>query len=79
MMGRTDRHCRYFLRGFSARMLLYTEMTAAADLMHGDWARLLEFDPVVTQPFSYAVIKCTVPGATATSGRSGVVTYSVPN
>lgn len=45
MMGRTDRHCRYFLRGFSARMLLYTEMTAAADLMHGDWARLLEFDP----------------------------------
>jgi tRNA-dihydrouridine synthase A len=45
MMGRTDRHCRYFLRGFSARMLLYTEMIAAADLMRGDSARLLEFDP----------------------------------
>jgi tRNA-dihydrouridine synthase A len=45
MMGRTDRHCRYFLRGFSARMLLYTEMLAAADLVHGDDARLLEFDP----------------------------------
>ncbi len=45
MMGRTDRHCRYFLRGFSARMLLYTEMIAAADLMQGDCARLLEFDP----------------------------------
>lgn len=45
MMGRTDRHCRYFLRGFSARMLLYTEMIAAADLVHGDCARLLEFDP----------------------------------
>ncbi len=45
MMGRTDRHCRYFLRGFSARMLLYTEMVAAADLVHGDGARLLEFDP----------------------------------
>jgi tRNA-dihydrouridine synthase A len=45
MMGRTDRHCRYFLRGFSARMLLYTEMLAAADLVHGDCARLLEFDP----------------------------------
>jgi len=44
MMGRTDRHCRYFLRGFSARMLLYTEMIAAADLVHGDCARLLEFD-----------------------------------
>ncbi|MGH8148964.1 MAG: tRNA dihydrouridine(20/20a) synthase DusA [Steroidobacteraceae bacterium] len=45
MMGRTDRHCRYFLRGFSARTLLYTEMIAAADLMQGDGARLLEFDP----------------------------------
>jgi tRNA-dihydrouridine synthase A len=45
MMGRTDRHCRYFLRGFSARMLLYTEMIPAADLVHGDAARLLEFDP----------------------------------
>ncbi len=45
MMGRTDRHCRYFLRGFSARMLLYTEMIAAADLMQGDCAPLLEFDP----------------------------------
>jgi tRNA-dihydrouridine synthase A len=45
MMGRTDRHGRYFLRGFSARMLLYTEMTAAADLMQDDWGRLLEFDP----------------------------------
>ena len=45
MMGRTDRHCRYFLRGFSARMLLYTEMIPAADLLPGDGARLLEFDP----------------------------------
>lgn len=45
MMGRTDRHCRYFLRGFSARMLLYTEMIAAADLLHDDSGSLLEFDP----------------------------------
>src|SRR5581483_6725373 len=45
MMGRTDRHCRYFLRGFSARMLLYTEMIAAADVLHDDSGRLLEFDP----------------------------------
>jgi tRNA-dihydrouridine synthase A len=45
MMGRTDRHCRYFLRGFSARMLLYTEMVAAADLLRDDGAPLLEFDP----------------------------------
>ena len=36
MMGRTDRHCRYFLRGFSAGMLLYTEMIPAADLLCGD-------------------------------------------
>jgi tRNA-dihydrouridine synthase A len=45
MMGRTDRHCRYFLRGFSPRILLYTEMIPAADLAHGDCGRLLEFDP----------------------------------
>lgn len=45
MMGRTDRHCRYFLRGFSAGMLLYTEMIAASDLIRGDSARLLAFDP----------------------------------
>ena len=45
MMGRTDRHCRYFLRGFSARMLLYTEMITTEDLARGDGARLLEFDP----------------------------------
>jgi tRNA-dihydrouridine synthase A len=45
MMGRTDRHCRYFLRGFSARMLLYTEMVHAEDLLRDDHARLLEFDP----------------------------------
>jgi tRNA-dihydrouridine synthase A len=45
MMGRTDRHCRYFLRGFSARMILYTEMIAAADLVGVESARRLEFDP----------------------------------
>ncbi len=45
MMGRTDRHCRYFLRGFCATMLLYTEMISAADVTGADGARLLEFDP----------------------------------
>src|ERR1039457_4212033 len=30
MMEWTDRHCRYFLRGFSPRVLLYTEMLTAA-------------------------------------------------
>ncbi len=45
MMDWTDRHCRYFLRGFSPHALLYTEMITAAAILHGDRARLLEFDP----------------------------------
>ena len=43
MMEWTDRHCRYFLRGFSSRALLYTEMITAAAIVHGDRARLLRF------------------------------------
>jgi tRNA-dihydrouridine synthase A len=45
MMDWTDRHCRYFLRGFSPRALLYTEMITAAAIMHGDRARLLRYSP----------------------------------
>jgi tRNA-dihydrouridine synthase A len=45
MMDWTDRHCRYFLRGFSPRVLLYTEMIVAAAILRGDRARLLAFDP----------------------------------
>ncbi len=45
MMDWTDRHCRYFLRGFSRQALLYTEMITAAAILRGDRARLLEFDP----------------------------------
>ena len=45
MMDWTDRHCRYFLRGFSPRVLLYTEMITAAAVVRGDRARLLAFDP----------------------------------
>ncbi|MGH8254947.1 MAG: tRNA dihydrouridine(20/20a) synthase DusA [Steroidobacteraceae bacterium] len=45
MMDCTDRHCRYFLRGFSPRVLLYTEMITAAALAHGDRERLLRFSP----------------------------------
>jgi tRNA-dihydrouridine synthase A len=44
MMDWTDRHCRYFLRQFSPRSLLYTEMVTAAALVHGDCERLLRFD-----------------------------------
>src|ERR1700760_5182379 len=45
MMDWTDRHCRYFLRGFSPHALLYTEMITAAAINRGDRARLLAFDP----------------------------------
>ncbi len=45
MMDWTDRHCRYFLRGFSPEVLLYTEMVTAAAVLRGDRARLLRFDP----------------------------------
>ncbi|MGA7823583.1 MAG: tRNA-dihydrouridine synthase, partial [Steroidobacteraceae bacterium] len=45
MMDWTDRHCRYFLRGFSPDVLLYTEMITAAAIVRGDRARLLAFDP----------------------------------
>jgi tRNA-dihydrouridine synthase A len=45
MMDWTDRHCRYFLRGFSADTLLYTEMITAAAILRGDRTRLLAFDP----------------------------------
>jgi tRNA-dihydrouridine synthase A len=45
MMDWTDRHCRFFLRGFSSTALLYTEMITAAAIVHGDTRRLLAFDP----------------------------------
>src|SRR6516165_7333715 len=45
MMDWTDRHCRFFLRGFSPTVLLYTEMINARALVRGDRARLLAFDP----------------------------------
>ena len=44
MMDWTDRHCRYFLRGFSPTVLLYTEMITAAAILRGDRQRLLAFD-----------------------------------
>jgi len=45
MLDWTDRHCRYFLRGFSPAAVLYTEMITAAAIVRGDQARLLAFDP----------------------------------
>ena len=45
MMDWTDRHCRYFLRLFSPRVRLYTEMIVAQAILRGDPGRLLGFDP----------------------------------
>ena len=45
MMDWTDRHCRYFLRLFSPRVRLYTEMIVARAILRGERQRLLAFDP----------------------------------
>ena len=45
MMDCSDRHSRFFLRLFSPRILLYTEMITAAAVVHGDRERLLGFSP----------------------------------
>ena len=46
MMDRTDRHDRYFLRQISRRaLLLYTEMVATGEVLHGDPERCLAFHP----------------------------------
>jgi len=44
MMDWSDRHCRYFHRTMTSGSLLYTEMVVADAIIHGDRARLLEFD-----------------------------------
>ena len=43
MLDWTDRHCRYFLRGLSPDILLYTEMLTASAILRGERDRLLEF------------------------------------
>ena len=43
MMDWTDRHCRFFLRQFSASVLLYTEMIHASAILRGNRQRLLHF------------------------------------
>ena len=45
MLDWTDRHCRYFLRLISRRILLYTEMVTTGALLHGNRDRFLRFDP----------------------------------
>lgn len=43
MMEWTDRHCRVFHRQLSRHALLYTEMVAAAAVIHGDRGKLLGY------------------------------------
>ena len=44
MLDWTDRHCRFFLRLISCRVLLYTEMVTTGAVLHGDRERLLGFN-----------------------------------
>ena len=43
MMDWTDRHCRYFMRLLSPRVLLYTEMVTANAIHYGDSGKILRF------------------------------------
>jgi tRNA-dihydrouridine synthase A len=43
MMDWTDRHCRFFHRLLSRRVVLYTEMVTQGALVHGDVPRHLDF------------------------------------
>lgn len=45
MLDWTDRHCRFFLRLLSRRVLLYTEMITTGAVLRGDRQRLLAYDP----------------------------------
>ena len=45
MLDCTDRHDRYFLRLFSKRIFLYSEMITTQAILHGDRDYLLGFDP----------------------------------
>ncbi|MGV6848876.1 MAG: tRNA dihydrouridine(20/20a) synthase DusA, partial [Marinibacterium sp.] len=45
MMDWTDRHCRYFHRQLSMKVLLYTEMVTSAALVRGGAHHLLDHDP----------------------------------
>jgi tRNA-dihydrouridine synthase A len=69
MMDWTDRHCRFFLRGFSPDVLLYTEMITAAAILRGDRARLLKFDPE-EHPLALQ-LGGSEPGELAAAARAG--------
>ncbi len=57
MMGRSDRHCRYFWRLLSKRTRLYTEMITTGALIHGDPTRFLKHSPI-EQPLAIQLGGC---------------------
>ena len=54
MMDWTDSYCRVFHRSMTREARLYTEMVAAAALIHGPRHKLLAFDPV-EQPLALQI------------------------
>ena len=54
MMDWTDSNCRRFHRMLSRRALLYTEMVTAPAIIHGDRARLLDYD-AAEQPLALQI------------------------
>jgi tRNA-dihydrouridine synthase A len=69
MMDWTDRHCRFFLRQFSPRVLLYTEMITAAAIVRGNRSRLLKFSPT-EQPVALQ-LGGSDPGQLVAAARAG--------
>ena len=45
MMGRTDRHFRYYARQLTQHTLLYTEMITTRAILSGDRDKLLRYHP----------------------------------
>jgi tRNA-dihydrouridine synthase A len=45
MMGRTDRHFRYYARLLTQHTLLYTEMITTRAILSGDRDKLLRYHP----------------------------------
>jgi tRNA-dihydrouridine synthase A len=68
MLDWTDRHCRYFLRLFSPRALLYTEMIVAQAILRSR-RDLLQFDPA-EQPVALQ-LGGSDPGVLARAARIG--------
>ncbi|MFO1377620.1 MAG: tRNA dihydrouridine(20/20a) synthase DusA [Steroidobacteraceae bacterium] len=70
MLDWTDRHCRYFLRLFSPRMWLYTEMVTTHALVRGRRDDLLAFD-AAEQPLALQ-LGGSDPGMLASAARVAV-------